>query len=84
MIIASLWFAVKQLRIFIPLCAIIYIPFTFFSIIAQQQTAHGDSDDYITIHFSLQAANGYPDDAKENIDAMEQYLRTRYSVFPTI
>ena len=52
---------------------------SFSRMIEQLQTARGDSDYNITVHFSLHATNGYLDDAKVIVAAIEQYLHTRYT-----
>ena len=52
--------------------------------IEQLQTARGDSDYNITVHFSPYATNGYLDDAKVIVAAIEQYLHTKYTDAPAL
>ena len=52
---------------------------SFSGMIERLQTACGDSDYNITVRFSQHATNGYLDDAKVIVAAIEQYLHTRYT-----
>ena len=57
---------------------------SFSRMIEQLQTARGDSDYNITVRFSQHATNGYLDDAKVIVAAIEQYLHTRYTDAPAL
>ena len=61
-----------------------YQDISFSRMIEQLQTARGDSDYNITVHFSLHATNGYLDDAKVIVAAIEQNLHTRYTDAPAL
>ena len=52
---------------------------SFSGMIERLQTARGDSDYNITASFSLNAVNGYLDDATVIVKAIEQYLHSIYS-----